>query len=42
MHLIEKDKIDIYDIPIAEITEQYIAYLSAMAEFDRKLPASFW
>ena len=24
MHLIERDKIDIYDIPIVSITEQYI------------------
>ena len=27
MHLIEKNKIDIYDIPIAVLTEQYLAYL---------------
>ena len=26
-HLIEKNKIDIYDIPIAQLTEQYIAFL---------------
>ena len=24
LHLIEKNKIDIYDIPISEITEQYL------------------
>ncbi len=24
LHLIEKDKIDIYDIPIVQITEQYL------------------
>ena len=41
MHLIEKDKIDIYDIPIAEITEQYIAYLSAMTEFDMEIASEF-
>ncbi len=41
IHLIEKDKIDIYDIPIAEITEQYIAYLSAMAEFDMEIASEF-
>ena len=41
MHLIERDKIDIYDIPIAEITEQYIAYLSAMAEFDMEIASEF-
>ncbi len=26
-HLIEKNEIDIYDIPIAQLTEQYIAFL---------------
>ena len=34
MHLIERDKIDIYDIPIVSITEQYISYLREMSEFD--------
>ena len=28
-HLIEKNEIDIYDIPIASLTEQYLAYLEA-------------
>lgn len=32
LHLIEKNKINIYDIPIVEITEQYMEYLSAMEE----------
>ena len=41
MHLIEKDKIDIYDIPIVSITEQYIAYLKAMSEFDMELASEF-
>ena len=26
LHLIEKNKVDIYDIPIVEITEQYLEY----------------
>lgn len=30
LHLIDKDKIDIYDIPIAEITDQYMEYVNAM------------
>ncbi|MCH3951117.1 MAG: segregation/condensation protein A [Acidaminococcus sp.] len=34
IHLIEKDKVDIYDIPIESITEQYIAYLNSMQEYD--------
>ncbi len=32
LHLIEKDKINIYDIPIAEITDQYMDYVNAMPE----------
>ena len=28
LHLIEKNKIDIYDIPIVEITAQYLALIS--------------
>lgn len=31
-HLIKENKIDIYDIPIAQITEQYIAYLHQMQD----------
>lgn len=31
-HLIKDNKVDIYDIPIARITEQYLAYLHAMQE----------
>ncbi len=30
LHLIEKNKINIYDIPIAEITEQYMEYIAQM------------
>ena len=41
MHLIEKDKVDIYDIPIVDITEQYIAYLNAMTEFDMDVASDF-
>ena len=34
LHLIEKNKIDIYDIPIALITEQYMEYLREMEKQD--------
>ena len=27
LHLIDKNKIDIYDIPIVEITNQYMEYI---------------
>jgi len=30
LHLIDKNKIDIYDIPVGELTEQYISYISDM------------
>lgn len=34
LHLIEKNKIDIYDIPIVEITDQYMEYLHSMENED--------
>lgn len=40
-HLIEKAKIDIYDIPIAKITEQYIEYLNLMKSLDIDLASEF-
>ena len=30
LHLIDKNKVDIFDIPIVEITNQYMEYLHAM------------
>ncbi|MBQ9887480.1 MAG: segregation/condensation protein A [Lachnospiraceae bacterium] len=41
LHLIEKNKIDIYDIPIAEITEQYLEYVSAMESQDLDVVSDF-
>lgn len=41
LHLIEKDKLDIYDIPIVSITEQYIAYLKQLQSFDMELASEF-
>ena len=41
MHLIEKNKIDIYDIPIAELTEQYIEYLDQFREFNLEIASEF-
>ena len=34
LHLIDKNKIDIYDIPIVEITDQYMEYLHSMEQED--------
>ena len=41
LHLIEKNKIDIYDIPMAELTHQYLDYLAAMREMDMDVTSSF-
>ncbi len=41
LHLIEKNKIDIYDIPIAEITEQYIDFVNAMDTKDMDVMSDF-
>ena len=32
LQLIEKNKIDIYDIPIAQITDQYMEVINSMSE----------
>jgi len=34
LHLIRSNEIDIYDIPIAKVTEQYLAYLYLMESLD--------
>ena len=34
LHLIREQQIDIYDIPIAKVTEQYLAYLHLMEQLD--------
>lgn len=41
MHLIEKNKLDIYDIPIAELTEQYLAFLDGEETLDMERASSF-
>lgn len=41
LHLIEKNKIDIYDIPIAEITDQYLDYIRQMQTEDMNVMSEF-
>lgn len=41
LHLIEKNKVDIYDIPIVEITKQYMEYVEAMDKEDLNLVSEF-
>jgi chromatin segregation and condensation protein Rec8/ScpA/Scc1 (kleisin family) len=41
LHLIEKNKIDIYDIPIVEITNQYMEYIREMQKKDLNIMSEF-
>jgi segregation and condensation protein A len=41
LDLIRKQDIDIYDIPIARITEQYLAYVEQIRELDVNVAADF-
>jgi len=41
LYLINKSEIDIYDIPISEITEQYLQYISLMKKIDINISAEF-
>ncbi len=41
MHLIDKNQIDIYDIPIVTITEQYLEYIDAMQKEDMDVTSEF-
>lgn len=41
LHLIEKNKVDIYDIPIVEITAQYLEYVRNMEQEDLNLVSEF-
>jgi segregation and condensation protein A len=41
LHLIKQNKVDIYDIPIVKITEQYNLYLDAMEELSLDIAADY-
>lgn len=41
LHLIRENQVNIYDIPIAEITDQYLGYLEMMEELDLEIASSF-
>ena len=41
LHLIKKNELNIYDIPIAIITEQYLEYLDLMSELDLDVAGEF-
>jgi segregation and condensation protein A len=41
LHLIQRDEIDIYDIPIAHITRQYLEYIELMRMLDLEVAGEF-
>lgn len=41
LFLIKRDEIEIYDIPIARITEQYLSYVAVMRELDPETVGEF-
>ncbi len=41
LYLIRKDEVDIYDIPIAGITDQYISYVNVLHQMDPNLAGEF-
>jgi segregation and condensation protein A len=41
LHLIKENKIDIYDIPIFEITHQYLGYIELMKELNLEIAGEF-
>jgi len=42
LHLIRRDKLDIYDIPISHITHEYLAYIEIMKEMDLDIAGEFF
>jgi segregation and condensation protein A len=41
LHLIEQSELDVCEVPIARITDQYMAYLSAMREWELEIASEF-
>lgn len=42
LHLIRRDKINIYDIPISHITREYLAYIDVMRELELEIAGEFF
>lgn len=42
LHLIQSQKIDIYDIPIAQITSQYLSYLKKMQQLNLQVAGEYF
>src|SRR5690625_2016871 len=41
LHLINQYEIDIYDIPVAEITEQYMKYIQTMEQLELNIASEY-
>ena len=41
LHLLDKNKVSIYDIPIVEITNQYMEYIRQMQKHDLNVVSEF-
>ena len=41
LHLIDRNKFDIFDIPIVEITKQYLEYVDQLEEEDMDVMSDF-
>src|SRR5437773_73956 len=41
IHLIKKNEVNVYDIPIALITEQYLSYITLMQELNLDVAGEF-
>ena len=41
LYLVKKDHLNIYDIPIAKVTEQYLVYLNIMQMLDLNIAGEF-
>lgn len=41
LYLIQKNEVDVYDIPIASITEQYVSYIDALSALNINMAGDF-
>ncbi|HRY29676.1 MAG TPA: segregation/condensation protein A, partial [Elusimicrobiota bacterium] len=41
LHLIQKDDLDIYDIPVSQITSEYLAYMDMMKDLKLDVAGEF-
>ncbi|MGZ4122902.1 MAG: segregation and condensation protein A, partial [Tumebacillaceae bacterium] len=41
LHLIDKSEVEITDIPISQITDQYLSYLETMQELNLEIASEF-